>query len=52
MFDGKVLISGVKATLAHIHKDPAFAAPLPPMVTCDPAEQAHYAAEYDRLSAG
>ncbi|MHB2166366.1 dihydrodipicolinate synthase family protein [Alsobacter sp. R-9] len=52
MFDGKVLISGVKATLAHIHKDAAFAAPLPPMVTCDAAEQAHYAAEYDRLAAG
>ncbi len=52
MFDGKVLIAGVKATLAHIHKDAGFAAPLPPMVPCDASEQAHYAVEYDRLSAG
>ena len=52
MFDGKVLISGVKATLAHIHKDPALAAPLPPLVACDAAEQAAYAADYDRFAKG
>jgi 4-hydroxy-tetrahydrodipicolinate synthase len=52
MFDGKVLISGVKATLAHIHKDPAYAVPLPPLVTCTRAEQDDYAAQYDRLAVG
>ena len=52
MFDGKVLVPGVKATLAHIHKDQAYAAPLPPMVTCSAAEQAEYAAQYDRFAAG
>lgn len=52
MFDGKVLISGVKATLAHIHKDPAYAVPLPPLVTCTSAEQVDYAAQYDRLARG
>lgn len=52
MFDGRVLVSGVKATLAHIHKDPAYAVTLPPLVTCSAAEQSEYAAHYDRVAVG
>ncbi len=31
LFDGKPLVAGVKAALAHIHRDPALAEPMPPL---------------------
>ena len=32
IFDGRPLVPGVKAVLAHIHHDPSLAVPLPPLV--------------------
>ncbi len=31
LFDGKPLVAGVKAALAHVHGDPAIAEPVPPL---------------------
>ncbi|BAT57731.1 4-hydroxy-tetrahydrodipicolinate synthase [Variibacter gotjawalensis] len=31
LFDGKPLVSGIKSLLAHIHGDPAWAQPMPPL---------------------
>lgn len=44
LFDGKPLVPGVKALLAHILDDPAMAAPLPPFV---PFSDAHKRAVID-----
>lgn len=52
LFDGKPLVAGVKATLAHIHADPALAAVRPPMIAAAPAEAAALAAGYDAVRAG
>lgn len=38
LFDGKPLVAGVKAALAHIHHDPALAAPMPPLSAWGEAE--------------
>ena len=43
LFDGKPLVAGVKAGLAHIHHDPAIAQPMPPLTAWAPAEAADLA---------
>jgi len=39
IFDGRPLVAGVKAVLAHIHRDPALSALLPPLVEYAEAER-------------
>ena len=51
LFDGKQLVSGVKALLAHIHGDPALARVKPPLAPFAAADQAAVTAGYDRLRA-
>ena len=40
LFDGKPLVSGVKALLAHIHGDPALARVKPPLAAFSAADRA------------
>src|SRR5262249_39189216 len=40
LFDGKPLVSGVKALLAHIHGDPAWARVMPPLAPFSAADRA------------
>jgi 4-hydroxy-tetrahydrodipicolinate synthase len=47
LFDGKQLVSGVKATLAHIHGDPAWARVKPPLAPYAAADRAAAIAGYD-----
>jgi 4-hydroxy-tetrahydrodipicolinate synthase len=47
LFDGKPLVAGVKAGLAHIHHDPAIAEPMPPLTAWPTAEAADLAARLD-----
>lgn len=49
LFDGKPLVSGVKATLAHIHNDPAWARVAPPLAPFSAADRASAAAGYDAV---
>lgn len=49
LFDGKQLVPGVKALLAHIHQNPVWAQVQPPLCPCSSAEQAALAACYDGL---
>jgi 4-hydroxy-tetrahydrodipicolinate synthase len=51
LFDGKQLVPGVKALLAHIHRDPGWAKVQPPLSPSSPAEQASVAAGYERVRA-
>ena len=51
VFDGKQLVPGVKALLAHIHNDAAWARVEPPLHAYSHAEQAALAALYDDLRA-
>ncbi len=52
LFDGKPLVAGVKAVLAHIHADPALGAVRPPMVAASAGEAAALAAGYEAARAG
>lgn len=47
LFDGKQLVSGVKAMLAHIHGDPAWARVKPPLAPFAAADRAAATAGYD-----
>src|SRR5437764_11483224 len=47
LFDGKQLVSGVKATLAHIHGDPAWARVKPPLAPFAAADRMAAIAGYD-----
>jgi len=47
LFDGKPLVAGVKAGLAHVHHDPAIAQPMPPLTAWSQAEAADLAARID-----
>jgi 4-hydroxy-tetrahydrodipicolinate synthase len=47
LFDGKPLVSGVKALLAHIHGDPALARMKPPLAPFSAADRAGAVAGYD-----
>jgi 4-hydroxy-tetrahydrodipicolinate synthase len=49
LFDGKALVSGVKALLAHIHGDVAWARMMPPLAPFPAADRAQAVAGYDRL---
>ena len=47
LFDGKALVSGVKALLAHIHGDAALARMKPPLAPFPAADRASVVAGYD-----
>ncbi len=51
LFDGKPLVSGVKALLAHIHGDPPLARMKPPLAAFPAAERAAVVAGYDAVRA-
>jgi len=49
LFDGRALVSGVKALLAHIHADPALARVMPPLAALPAADRAAVVAGYDQV---
>src|SRR5262249_37489322 len=49
LFDGKPLVPGVKAILAHIHGDAAWARVKPPLTAFPASEQIAVATSYDGL---
>jgi 4-hydroxy-tetrahydrodipicolinate synthase len=49
LFDGKALVSGVKALLSHIHADPALARMKPPLAAFPAADRASVVAGYDQV---
>jgi 4-hydroxy-tetrahydrodipicolinate synthase len=51
LFDGKQLVPGVKATLAHIHRDPAWARVQPPLSGFPAADRSAVIAAYDSIRA-
>jgi 4-hydroxy-tetrahydrodipicolinate synthase len=51
LFDGKPLVPGVKALLAHIHGDPQWARVEPPLSAFPAAERAAVVAGYDAVRA-
>jgi len=51
LFDGKPLVSGVKALLSHIHGDPALARVKPPLAPFSPVDRAAVVAGYDAARA-
>ncbi len=51
LFDGKPLVSGVKALLAHIHGDPALSPVKPPLAPLSAADRAAVTAGYDTVRA-
>ncbi len=51
LFDGKPLVSGVKALLAHIHGDPALSRVKPPLAPLSAADYAAVTAGYDIVRA-
>jgi 4-hydroxy-tetrahydrodipicolinate synthase len=51
LFDGRPLVPGVKAMLAHVHHDPAWAAVMPPLAPFPPRDYATVVAGYGDLRA-
>ena len=51
LFDGKALVSGVKALLAHIHGDPALARVKPPLAAFAATDRAAVIAAHDAVRA-
>jgi 4-hydroxy-tetrahydrodipicolinate synthase len=51
LFNGKPLVSGIKALLAHIHGDPAMAAVKPPLAEPSAADRTAIVAGYDAVRA-
>ena len=51
LFDGRPLVAGVKALLAHIHDDLAWSAVMPPLAAFPAADRATVIAGYDRVRA-
>jgi 4-hydroxy-tetrahydrodipicolinate synthase len=51
LFDGRPLVSGVKALLAHIHGDAALARVMPPLAAFSAADSAAVVAGYDQARA-
>ena len=49
LFDGKPLVSGVKALLAHIHGDAALARVKPPLTAFSAADRAAVIAGHDTI---
>jgi 4-hydroxy-tetrahydrodipicolinate synthase len=52
LFDGKPLVAGVKAGLAHTHRDERLASPMPPLVAWPEAERKWLAGAMDEIRAG
>ena len=48
LFDGKPLVAGVKAGLAHLHGDAALARPMPPLTAWAPSDAANLGAALDQ----
>ena len=51
LFDGKQLVPGVKALIAHIHGDAGWARVQPPLSAFSPADGAAVSSAYDSLRA-
>lgn len=51
LFDGKPLVAGVKALLAHIHGDPAWARVMPPLTPASAQDRALATAGHDAVRA-
>ena len=51
LFDGRPLVPGVKALLAHIHGDPALAKVKPPLSAFSAGDRAAVTAGYDAVRA-
>ena len=51
LFDGKPLVAGVKALLAHIHADPALSRVRPPLAAFSAADRASVIAGHDAVRA-
>jgi len=51
LFDGKPLVPGVKALLAHIHDDAGWAKVMPPLAGFGAADRAAAVAGYDAARA-
>ena len=51
LFDGKPLVPGVKALLAHIHDDAAWAKVMPPLAGFSAADRVAAVAGYDAVRA-
>jgi 4-hydroxy-tetrahydrodipicolinate synthase len=51
LLDGKQLVAGVKALLAHIHRDPTWARVQPPLSPLSTADRTSAAAGYDGIRA-
>jgi 4-hydroxy-tetrahydrodipicolinate synthase len=51
LFDGKPLVSGVKALLAHIHGDPQLARVKPPLAPLSPSDRTAVTAGHDAVRA-
>lgn len=51
LFDGKALVAGVKALLAHVHGDPVLARLKPPMAPLSAADRAAVIAGHDAVRA-
>jgi len=49
LFEGKALVSGVKALLSHIHSDPALARMKPPLAAFPTPDRAFVVAGYDQV---
>ncbi len=49
LLDGRQVVPGVKALLAHIHRDAAWARPQPPLVALAESERADVIAGYDDI---
>lgn len=49
LFDGKALVPGVKALLAHIHDDPEWARVAPPLAAFSAADRAAVSAVYEAV---
>jgi 4-hydroxy-tetrahydrodipicolinate synthase len=51
LFEGKALVSGVKALLGHIHADPEWARVKPPLANFSAADRAAVVAGYEGVRA-
>jgi 4-hydroxy-tetrahydrodipicolinate synthase len=51
LFDGKPLVAGVKALLAHIHGEPGWARVMPPLAAFSAQDRAAVAAGHDAVRA-
>jgi 4-hydroxy-tetrahydrodipicolinate synthase len=51
LFDGKALVAGIKALLAHVHGDPALARVKPPMAAFGAADRSAVIAGHDAVRA-